>query len=189
MCAILYIYLLIQLCLLLNSRLCAENRNNADCAAPFPGGKYVKEDEIVAACKVAQVVPSWQVACGMGGAGLLAGCLVSCFSRSVCVACLLGSQGKRKTFACLPLACAAGQERGQGRERGRRNRNTCSNACCFSFLLRSQRFCRVSFYAIYLADDDSLFYCLPVQTQAYTHTHTHSHTHTHTHTHSPRAQT
>lgn len=73
-CYTTYIYLLIQLCLLLNSRLCAENRNNADCAAPFPGGKYAKEDEIVAACKVAQVVPSWQVAGGMWhGRGWAAG--------------------------------------------------------------------------------------------------------------------
>lgn len=54
---------------------------------------------------------------------LAAGCLVSCLSRwrGSHVACLLGSQGKRKTFACLPLARAAEGEWGKRMgERGRR---------------------------------------------------------------------
>lgn len=75
---------------------------------------------------------------------LAAGCLVSCLSRwrGSHVACLLGSQGKRKTFACLPLARAAeggtGKERrGRGGEKGHfyvcQKRNTRCTVCCFPF--------------------------------------------------------
>lgn len=114
-------YLLIQLCLLLNSSLCSQQKQRGlDPRANMWKG----EDEIVAACslQVGQVaVASWQQVAGGTDwdweLGLAAGCLVSCLSRCCCccshVACLLGSQGKRKTFACLPLARAAGDDRGR----------------------------------------------------------------------------